>query len=67
LAEYEGADRAHMSSMFTLILLAPDIVDSILDGTQPDRLNISVLKKGFPVCWGEQRELFGVCKEFSIQ
>jgi hypothetical protein len=57
--EEEGVDRAHMSRMLTLTLLAPDIVDSILDGTQPGRLNISVLKKGFPVDWGEQREWFG--------
>jgi hypothetical protein len=59
LAEEEGTDRANMSRMLTLTLLAPDIVDSILDGTQSDRLNISVLKKGFPVDWGEQREWFG--------
>jgi hypothetical protein len=44
--------------MLALTLLAPDIVDSILDGTQSDRLNISVLKKGFPVDWGEQRVWF---------
>jgi hypothetical protein len=61
LAEDEGTDRANMSRMLTLTLLSPDIVDSILDGTQPDRLNISVLKKGFPVDWGEQREWFGMC------
>jgi site-specific DNA recombinase len=48
------------SRMLTLTLLAPDIVDSILDGTQPDMLNISVLKKGFPVGWGDQREFFGL-------
>jgi hypothetical protein len=48
-----------MSRMLTLTLLAPDIVDSILDGTHPDRLNISVLKKGFPLDWGEQRARFG--------
>jgi len=59
LAEEEGTDRANMSRMLTLTLLAPDIVDSILDGTQSARLNISVLKKGFPVFWGEQRARFG--------
>ena len=52
-------DWYNMSRMLTLTTLAPDIVDSILDGTQSDRLNISVLKKGFPVDWGDQREWFG--------
>ncbi len=60
LAEEEGVDRGNMSRLLTLTLLAPDIVDSILSGTQPDRLNISVLKKGFPVDWGEQRAWFGI-------
>ena len=59
MAEEEGTDRANMSRMLTLTLLAPDIVDSILDGTQSDRLNISVLKKGFPVDLGEQCVHFG--------
>jgi hypothetical protein len=38
-----------------LTLLAPDIVESILDGRQPAELGVHVLRKGLPVEWWEQR------------
>jgi hypothetical protein len=38
-----------------LTLLAPDIVEAILDGRQPPELGVHVLREGFPVEWGEQR------------
>lgn len=40
-----------------LTLLAPDIVEAILDGRQPAELGVHVLREGFPVEWGEQREV----------
>jgi hypothetical protein len=39
-----------------LTLLAPDIVDAILDGRQPAELGVHVLREGFPVECGEKRQ-----------
>ncbi|MCX7381096.1 MAG: hypothetical protein NT133_06695 [Alphaproteobacteria bacterium] len=35
-----------------LTLLAPDIVEAILDGRQPTELGVHVLREGFLVEWG---------------
>ncbi|MBF0371560.1 MAG: hypothetical protein HQL52_19145 [Magnetococcales bacterium] len=45
LAEAEKVDRAGVSRTLMLTLLAPDIVDAILDGRQPEGITISELKK----------------------
>ena len=37
-----------------LALLAPDIVEAIMDGRQSAELGVFVLRDGFPVEWGEQ-------------
>jgi len=37
------------------LLLAPDIVEAILDGRQPPDLGLPRLMKPFPVVWSEQR------------
>jgi hypothetical protein len=39
-------------------LLAPDIVEAILDGRQAAELGVHVLREGFPVEWREQRMTF---------
>ena len=44
-----------------LTLLAPDIVEAIMDGRQQAELGVHVLREGFPVEWGEQRG----CESFS--
>jgi hypothetical protein len=59
LAEDEGVDRSQVSRMLMLTLLAPDIVDSILAGRQPEKVNISELKRAFPIEWDKQRVHFG--------
>ena len=43
------------SQKLTATLLAPDIVEAILDGRQPAELGVHVLRLEFPVEWGEQR------------
>jgi len=43
-----------------LNLLAPDIVEAILEGKQPKDLKmIDFLRKGVPLLWEEQMEKFG--------
>ena len=55
LAAGEKLDRGYLGKILMLTLLAPDIVEAILDGRQPAELGVHVLREGFPVEWGEQR------------
>ena len=48
-------DRGYLGRILMLTLLAPDIVEAIMDGRQPAELGVHVLREGFPVEWGEQR------------
>jgi hypothetical protein len=41
-----------------LTLLAPDIIEAILDGRQPPVLHLNCLLRQFPVWWREQRATF---------
>ena len=60
LAAAEKLDRGYLGRILTLTLLAPDIVEVVLDGRQPAELGVHVLREGFPVEWGEQRgTIFG--------
>ena len=49
-----------VSRICRLTLLAPDIVESILDGRQPRTLQLAGLMDDMPVEWDRQREMFGV-------
>ena len=40
--------------MLRLTLLAPDIVEAILDGRQPEGMTLPGLLKGVPVEWADQ-------------
>jgi hypothetical protein len=55
LAAAEKLDRGYLGRILMLTLLAPDIVEAILDGRQPPELGVHVLREGFPVVWAEQR------------
>ena len=54
LATAEKLDRGYLGRILMLTLLAPAIVEAILDGRQPADLGVHVLRVGFPVEWGEQ-------------
>lgn len=56
LAAGEKLDRGYLGKILMLTLLAPDIVEAIMDGRQPAELGVHVLRQGFPVEWGEQAE-----------
>ena len=58
LAKRLKVDRAYVSRILGLTLLAPDIVRVIMDGDEPSGLSLARLTKPFPVLWEEQhREL----------
>ena len=54
LAKSERVNRGYMSRVLRLTLLAPEIVEAILDGRQPEGLRLEDLLEGFPVEWDSQ-------------
>lgn len=58
LAAAEKINQSYVCRVLRLTLLAPDIVEAILDGRQPVELQMGALLKPFPVEWEEQRRLF---------
>ena len=60
LAREEGIDSSFLAKVLRLTLLAPDIVEAILDGRQPDGLSFRDMVKPFPVEGDLQREHFGM-------
>jgi hypothetical protein len=58
LAEREGIAPSYMTRVLRLTLLAPDIVEAILDGKQGPEVTLARLMEGFPEEWEAQRESF---------
>ncbi|MFO1152775.1 MAG: hypothetical protein U1E42_03775 [Rhodospirillales bacterium] len=56
LADAEGLTRSFVSRLLRLTLLAPDIVEAILDGRQPKGLQLEDLTQALPSEWEEQRQ-----------
>lgn len=55
LAKDVGCDRTYVGRMLRLTSLAPDIIESILRGDEPEGLSLEKLRKNLPVRWDEQR------------
>src|SRR4051812_45095281 len=55
IAGKEKIDASYVGDVLRLTLLAPDIVEMILDGRQPPTLGFEALRKFLPVLWEEQR------------
>lgn len=56
LAEAEGVTRSFVTRLLRLTLLAPDIVEAVLDGSQPKGMQLDDLTKPLPSAWNEQRQ-----------
>ena len=54
LAEQEGIASSYMTRVLRLTLLAPDIVEAILDGTQGSDVMLARLLEPFPNEWAMQ-------------
>ena len=60
LARKEGLTHAYLGRLLRLNLLAPDIIEAILDSRQPKDLKlIDLMRKDIPFLWEEQKEKFG--------
>ena len=55
LAAAEGVDRAHVGRQLNLTLLAPDVVEDIMDGRDPGGVTLAMLRGGMPVWWEGHR------------
>ena len=55
LARAKGVNATYVSGILRLTMLAPDIVEAILDGRQPVELQLDDLLEGFPLEWEKQR------------
>jgi hypothetical protein len=54
LAKHENLALAYMTRVLRLSLLAPEIVEMILDGRQPPEMTLAALLEPFPVEWERQ-------------
>jgi hypothetical protein len=59
LAEREGIAPSYMTRVLRLTLLAPDIVEAILDGRQGPEVTLARGLEPFPPSWSEQKSTFG--------
>ena len=55
LAAAESTDASYVSRALRLTLLAPDMVEAVLDGRQPEGITLPALMEGVAIVWGEQR------------
>ena len=58
IAAAEKINEFYVGRVLRLTLLAPDIVEAILDGRQPTGITLAVSMRRFPVGWKEQRTEF---------
>jgi len=57
LADAVGVDHSYVARLLKLTLLAPDIVEMILDGREPSGLSLRQLNRIMPLQWDEQRHM----------
>jgi len=59
ISEVEKINRSYVLRVMRLMRLSPRVIQSILDGNQPDGFGLSSVEKSFPALWDEQEQLFG--------
>ena len=55
LAAAEKIERGYLGSLLRLTLLAPDLVEAVVDGRHPEGLGLARLVAPFPIGWFEHR------------
>ncbi|MFC3615777.1 hypothetical protein ACFORG_18645, partial [Lutimaribacter marinistellae] len=59
LAEREGMAPSYITRVLRLTLLAPDIVEAILDGKQGPDVTLAKMLEPFSLAWTAQPDHFG--------
>jgi len=62
IAAAQGVDPSYVARLLRLALLAPDIVEAILDGNEPDGASLARLHR-LPADWEEQRRVLSGWRE----
>lgn len=60
LAEREGIAPSYMTRVLRLTLLAPDIIEGILDGKQGPEVTLARVLEPFPLTWQHQTMHFSL-------
>ena len=60
IAAEEQINESYVSRLLRLTLLAPDIIEAILDGRHPPKMTLATLMQRVPISWEEQRA--AICK-----
>lgn len=59
IAEADSVSKRRVQDVVDLATLAPDIIDAISSGEQPDGLTTDhLIKSGVPTSWSDQHEQF---------
>ena len=59
IASAEKINQSYVCRILRLTLLAPDIIEAILDGRRPAARQLPILMQAFPVEWMSQRAALG--------
>lgn len=62
MAAAEKIERGYLGTLLRLTLLAPDLVEAILNGRQPEGVTLPRLLEPAPLAWTRQREQL-ICGE----
>lgn len=60
LADREGIAPSYMTRVLRLTLLAPDIIEAILDGRTGPELTLAAIMDPFPLVWQDQMGAFSL-------
>ena len=59
-ARAEGLAKSYAAKISKMVLLAPDIIEAIVEGLADDRVMLKVLEGKLLVDWEEQRQALGI-------
>ena len=59
IAQYAQIDQRYAGRILQFAFLAPDIIQAILEGSQPADLTVQRMLRGLPLSWSEQRRRLG--------
>jgi hypothetical protein len=62
IAAAEKINDSYIGRVLRLTLLAPDIIEAVLNGRQPGGLTLAVAMQRFPAGWREQRAKLMTCR-----
>ena len=62
IGDAENISKSYVSRILRLELLAPDMVEKILDGKQPKGLRLAEILGNGPLGWEEQQSVWGVSR-----